>query len=260
MRRFIADFLASSVVVCIATGALAELPNNYVNALNILIEPDARPTVSNVASGFGASGGQKFLAVSYTDQDLQTLEPGDDDGSIIIGTGFGDPSESVGVEIALGITSVSSPFWGDGKFGDEGNLNLKLHKYLGSSVLGEISSVSFGASNLVGWGATQDIPTNLYLAYSEIDFVGQFSQYGIAYTIGYGTSVASGEKEAGLFGGIGLARSNYNASISFIDESVHYSATWYMPYLRGTSVTYTYARNNSENIPNQNILSLGYSF
>ena len=85
MRRFIADFFASSVVMCIATGTLAELPDNYVNALNILIEPDARPTVSNVASGFGASGGQKFLAISYTDQDLQTREPGDDDGSIIIG-------------------------------------------------------------------------------------------------------------------------------------------------------------------------------
>jgi len=91
--------------------------SSYKNALQILVEPEPRPSVGLVASGFGASGNSFFAAASYTDRDEQT-DGNDDDGSIIVGAGFGDPIDAVGVEVSLGLTSVSTSLWGDGKFAD----------------------------------------------------------------------------------------------------------------------------------------------
>ena len=60
----------------------------FKEAINALTAPPPRPSVSVIASGFGASKGDVFAAVSYSDQDLQTNAEGDDDGSIILGFGY----------------------------------------------------------------------------------------------------------------------------------------------------------------------------
>ena len=36
----------------------------------------------------------------------------------------------------------------------------------------------------------------------------------------------------GLFGGFSIARSDYSGSLSFINDEVHFSATWYIPNFR----------------------------
>jgi len=239
-----------------ASGSAAE----YLKALKVLSEVDSRPAVANVASGFGASSGQYFASVSYTDQDTQTMLEGDDDGSIILGFGLGNPQENFGLELVMGITSVSTSMWGDGKFGDEGNLNVKIHRSITPIWSGQAASVSLGASNFYGWGSTVENPVNTYLAYSEIDYIGNYSQYGLAYTIGYGSAVASGETSSSFFGGVGIARSHYGASISFVDEALHYSMMWYPPFLENLSVTLSHENNRDIQNSGRNILTIGYSF
>lgn len=232
----------------------------YLRTFEIITERPPRPTVGSVASGFGAANGIVFGAVSYSDRDLQTNLDSDDDGSIILGVGLGNPSDSIGVEFAIGITSVSTGFWGDGKFADEGNFNVKFHKTVAPKFWGKSASVAIGSSNFTGWGGTLEIPRNNYIVYSEQMLLGEYFQYGIAYTLGYGSAVDNGESEHGLFGGLSLARSDYSSSVSFINDEAHFSATWYIPNVSGLSINYTRADLLNKNGLERNIITLGYSF
>ena len=234
--------------------------DDYVKKLGILMENPAKPSVGSVASGFGAANGVVFAAVSYSDKDLQTNLENDDDGSIILGLGLGEPDVSVGVELAIGLTSVSTAYWGDGKFADEGNVNLKLHKFVSPKLWGNTASVAIGSSNLTGWGETKEIPNNNYIVYSEQRFLGEYHQYGLAYSIGYGSAVANRESDNGFFGGFSIARSDYSGSVSFINDEVHLAATWYLPYFSGMTVNLTRADLFNNNGTERNILTIGYSF
>ena len=249
----------AAVLISINTAAVSDTLDHR-QLLEILSEPEAQPSVIAVASGFGASAGAVFAAISFTDKDQQTKRDGDDDGSIALGFGVGDPIENVGIELAVGITSVSSPWWGDGKFGDEGNINLKIHRHFTPKILNGISSASLGVSNLWGWGGTKEIPQNLYLAYSEQGYFGRFNEYGTSITAGYGTSVANSESKSGFFGGIAVARSQINTSISFIGDEIYYSGSYYPVIFPNVSVTYSRAVLGGNISSGRNILSLGYSF
>ena len=256
-RAAVCTFIA---VGLIASSTIAADYKEYIRALEILQERNPRAAVSSVASGFGASSGDFYAAASYSNRNLQTDVQGDDDGSIVLGIGFGSPKESVGYEIALGITSVSTPWWGDGKFADEGNLNFKLHREVPPFLAGRSSSVALGASNITGWGGTREIPTNYYTAYSEKFLFGKFDHYGAAISFGYGTSVSDGETDGDFFGGFGVARSNYNGSLSFIGNEAHVSATWYVPKINGLAITFTKADFLNQVGSGRNILSVGYAF
>ena len=82
------SLLLSFVFRCCSVRGLSK----YLRTLEIITEGPPRPTVGSVASGFGAANGVAFGAVSYSDKDLQTNIDGDDDGSIILGIGLGDPT------------------------------------------------------------------------------------------------------------------------------------------------------------------------
>ena len=156
----------------------------YSKSLKLLTISDPKPAVANIAGGFGAGQGLFYAAVSYSDYDLQTKDRDDDDGSIAFGLGLGDPVNSIGGEITIGLTSVSTSLWGDGKFADEGNVSGKVHKRVTPVFGGNAASVALGASNFAGWGSTKDNPVNYYGAYSEQKNFGSFKQYGLAYTLG----------------------------------------------------------------------------
>ena len=260
VNRIIVALASAYTAFGFSSQVTADSFDDYLLALSTLTENEPRPSIGMVASGFGASQFQAFAAASYSDRDLQTDADNDDDGSIVIGLGFGDPSTSFGTEVSLGITSVSTSLWGDGKFADEGNVNLKIHKRIEPLFDEKHASVSIGASNLSGWGSTVDNPTNLYFAYSSMDNIGKFNQYGTAYTLGYGTGVSDEETSGDLFGGIGIGRHDYSISLSFIGEEIHFSGNWYVPYFDGIVASFSKADifNISGNI--RNILSLGYSF
>lgn len=250
---------AAILVVVTSSPAKAGDFERYTQALGVLGESDPRPSVASVASGFGAKQGQFFAAVSYSDRDLQTDDPDDDDGSIVLGLGFGDPLELGAIEVSVGITSVSTAWWGDGKFADEGNLNIKLHKSVAPILGGEYASASVGASNLTGWGGTREMPTNTYAAYSEHRSIGEFGAYKLAYTFGYGSSAGLGEAGGSFFGGAALARSNFNTSLSMNEDEVNVSAGMYLPSMPELMFTVTRADAFNSAGYRRNIFTLGYS-
>jgi hypothetical protein len=223
-----------------AANAFSEY-EDYIKHLKMLTVADPKPAVANIAGGFGAPSGLVYAAISYSDFDLQTNDREDDDGSIAIGFGLGDAINSVGTEITIGITSVSTSIWGDGKFADEGNVSVKFHRRVKPIFNGNVASMSLGASNIAGWGSTTDNPVNYYGAFSEQINFGSFKQYGLAYTFGYGSAVSDTETQGDLFGGFAFGYDDYSVSISAIGRETHLSGTYYIPNLEGVGLSVTQA-------------------
>jgi hypothetical protein len=209
----------------------------YSKNLKLLTLSDPKPAVANIAGGFGAGRGLFYAAVSYSDYDLQTKDRSDDDGSIALGFGLGDPVNSLGGEITIGLTSVSTSLWGDGKFADEGNVSGKVHKRVTPVFGGNVASVALGASNIAGWGSTRDNPVNYYGAYSEQKNFGSFKQYGLAYTLGYGSAVSDTETKGDAFAGVAIGYDDYSFSLSQIGKETHIATTLYFPQVPGFGVT-----------------------
>ena len=260
MLKFVRILPSLSIILLPSYGFATTDADRYLTALKIYSERQSTASVANVASGFGVQGGAGFVAVSYSNQDLQTDQAGDDDGSMIIGLGLGDPDTGIGIEASIGITSVSTPFWGDGKFGDEGNVNIKLHRSLPNFGGTDLASISVGASNLMGWGSTVENPTNTYFAYSGIHNVGIYKQYSFGYTIGWGSAVANTESEDSIFYGAALARSSYNMSIGVIGSERHFTLSWQPDFLRDVSISYTRVVDQDLGFRDRDILSMGYAF
>lgn len=243
----------------LSTGALSSEFSTYQSALRILTENEPRPTIGSIASGFGAHYGTYFIAISYSDADLQTSVDGDDDGSLAVGFGVGNPNSLIAGEITIGITSVSTSYWGDGKFADEGNINFKLHKKVSPIFEGGVASLAIGASNFMGWGTTKEVPVNNYMVYSESRNFGDLDEYGFSYSLGYGSAVAGTEDAAAAFGGLSVARDQFSTSLSTLGEEMHLSATWYPRFFPNTSVTLTRADIYNQLEKTRNILTFGYS-
>ena len=164
------------------------------------------PVSIGVPSGFGASSGMLFGWVDYTNFDPYTGIEGDDDGSMGLGFGLGDPAETIGLEVSVSITSVSTGWWGDGVFGDEGSLNLKVHRYVPGLAFASYASLSFGLDNIVGWGdETEEYPVNAYVAYSQVSDIQLGNQLlPLDITVGYGSATADFGTEPGAFASLGL--------------------------------------------------------
>ena len=97
-------------------------------------------------SGFGASWGSAFTGISYASAG-DTFK---DDGSAILGIGFGDSLDAVGLELDFGINSL------DG-FADDGTLGFKVHKAFSTR-----TAVSVGWANPVRWGDADNNDDTIY--------------------------------------------------------------------------------------------------
>ena len=230
--------------LCVSLFSLPALADEeytqYTRYLDVLALSDPKPAVANIAGGFGAAQGTVFAAVSYTNYDLQTQVNGDNDGSIAVGLGFGDPNK-IAAELTIAITSVSTGLWGDGRFADEGNLSVKLHRYVPGLLQGQAASMSVGASNFAGWGATRENPTNYFVAYSERAYFGEFDQYGLMYSVGYGTGVSNLETTSDVFYGIGIGYDDYNVSLSQVGSETHITGMLFFPKRPELAVAITQA-------------------
>ena len=231
----------------------------YKKNLRLLTLSDPKPAIANIAGGFGAGRGLFYAAVSYSNYDLQTKDRNDDDGSIAFGLGLGDPVDSLGGEITIGLTSVSTSLWGDGKFADEGNVSGKVHKRVTPVFGGNAASVALGASNIAGWGSTRDNPVNYYGAYSEQKNFGSFKQYGLAYTLGYGSAVSDTETKGDAFAGVAIGYDDYSLSLSQIGKETHVATTLYFPQFPGFGVTIAQADAFNELQSRRLIVSLSIS-
>ena len=241
-----------------ATQASANTFEDYQSLLNKLTLSTPKPVVGGIASGFGAGKGTAYASVSYSDYDLQTEVDGDDDGSIMFGMGFGDPTNAIGGEVTVGITSVSTGLWGDGKFADEGNISAKIHKHVAPR-FGDVASISLGASNITGWGATTENPANYFAAYSEQLTFGQYGEYGLAYTLGYGSGVSDIKTSGDLFFGIGVGYDNYSGSVSRTGDETTISLTYFAPQINGLAVSVSRADAFDAINSERTIITLGYS-
>lgn len=230
----------------------------YTRYLDVLALSDPKPAVANIAGGFGAAQGTVFAAVSYTNYDLQTQVTGDNDGSIAVGIGFGDPN-NIAAELTIAITSVSTGLWGDGRFADEGNLSVKLHRYVPGLLQGQAASMSVGASNFAGWGATRENPTNYFVAYSERAYFGEFDQYGLMYSVGYGTGVSNLETTSDVFYGIGIGYDDYNVSLSQIGSETHITGMLFFPKRPELAVAITQADAFDQEDSRRIILTVSYA-
>lgn len=251
--------LFSALSILFGTGLRGSEFNTYQRALEILTESEPRPTIGSIASGFGSYYGTLFIAVSYSDKDLQTGVDGDDDGSLALGFGLGNPNSLFAGEVTIGVTSVSTSYWGDGKFADEGNINFKLHKKVSPIIEGSLASLALGVSNFTGWGTTKEVPVNNYLVYSETRNFGDMDEYGFSYSLGYGSAVAGTENAAGIFGGLSVARDQFSTSLSTLGGEIHLSATWYPKFVPNTSLTVTRADISNNFEQTRSILTFGYS-
>ncbi|WP_445809457.1 hypothetical protein [Yoonia sp.] len=231
---------------------------SYSRYLDVLALSDPKPSVANIAGGFGASQGTVYAAVSYTNYDMQTQADGDDDGSIAVGLGFGDPINIAG-ELTIGITSVSTAWWGDGQFADEGNVSIKAHRYVPALLLGHKASMSIGASNFAGWGMTRENPVNYYAAYSEIAYFGDFDQYGLMYSIGYGTGISELETSSDVFWGVGIGYDDYSVSVSQIGSETHLTGMIYFPRYPEVAVAISVADSFDQSDAQRSIVSLSYA-
>jgi hypothetical protein len=260
MRKNINQVVIAALITLCGTEVLAQNDfEQYSKNLKLLTLSDPKPAVANIAGGFGAGHGLFYAAVSYSDYDLQTKDRNDDDGSIAFGLGLGDPVNSLGGEITIALTSVSTSLWGDGKFADEGNVSGKVHRRVAPFFGGNAASVALGASNVAGWGSTKENPTNYYGAYSEQKNFGSFKQYGLAYTLGYGSAVSDTETKGDAFAGVAIGYDDYSFSLSQIGKETHIATTLYFPQFPGFGVTLAQADALNELQSKRVIVSLSIS-
>jgi hypothetical protein len=122
-----------------------------------------------------------------------------------------------------------------------------------------VASISLGASNITGWGATTENPTNYFAAYSEQLTFGRYAEYGLAYTLGYGSGVSDMETSGDLFFGIGVGYDNYSGSVSRIGDETTLSLTYFAPQLNGLTVSVSKADAFNAINSERTIITLGYS-
>lgn len=236
---------------------------SYLDLVDLLGQPEPKAVSIGVPSGFGAAKGLMFASVAFTDQDPNTGIQDDVDGSISIGVGLGDPRTGIATEIVIGVTSVSTSLWGDGTFGDEGNIGIKFHRQILGLPSARIASMAFGVGNLAGWGGTKDLPRNIYAAYSQISDVniGQ-NFFPVNTTFGLGSAVANVDRDAGFFASMGIGITpDVSAGVSWLGDEVQVGAVYFPRFLSGVSTAFTYADVTHLNSDSgRMILSLSYAF
>jgi hypothetical protein len=235
----------------------------YMELIEKLLEPEPKAISVGVPSGFGASGGLVFVSAAYTNQDPNTGLANDEDGSIAFGFGYGNPHAEGAVEIVVGITSVSTFAWGDGRFGDEGNLGLKFHRQVQGLPGAQAASLAFGVGNLVGWGSTQDLPKNTYLAFSQIsDISAGASIIPVNLTLGWGSAISSVDRDPGWFASVGGGITpDLSVAIAWLGDEVQVGAVFFPRFMSDASAAITYADATHLNSDSGRIIvSVSYAF
>lgn len=217
---------------------------------------DYRPhlTLIGIQSATVAPHGAGFAALSLTNQ----RAPGDDsnDGSAVVGLGFGNAIESVGVQLNVNITSLTDDF------GDSGSLSLKFGRRLVAGPNPVYGSVIFG--ELANWGDADGQPETIDVAitrFSQLSLGSGDRVYPVMMTLGAGSHLRNFDTDPGIFAGFGIGLSETTAaSVAWTGESVTLGAGF---KFRGAedlrvSVSVDDLFNDVDN--RRFILSLGYRF
>jgi len=100
--------------------------------------------------GYGAASKQGFIGIAATDGVGRQKKM---DASMVVGGGFGNPQDFVGLEVTASIISVFR------HIGQSGTFNVKLHRWLPFYI-----GAAIGAENIASWGfaKTAAIKPNYY--------------------------------------------------------------------------------------------------
>lgn len=129
--------------------------------LAALTAPATSPGIAQASPvGFGAAWGDVFFGIGGA-QNEDSSANDDVDGSASIGFGLGNPNDLVGLETTINIISLTGPN-GDSEFGEDGNVNFKLHK-----TLNDTTSVAVGVENAIGWGGADSTDSSKYISISH---------------------------------------------------------------------------------------------
>lgn len=158
--------------------------------LAIMTQPRVSPGVAfGSPVGFGARRGDYFFGLNAATSAQDPDAPSSDndfigdlalDGSLTAGIGMGDPQQSVGVEVAVNVTSLTD------HFADSGAVAVKLHRSIGS-----LGSLSIGTENDLAWGdmkhAVDRTSSTKFISYSHYFQLGdQWNSGGLMFTFGAG--------------------------------------------------------------------------
>ena len=178
------------------------------------IEPN--PGLSfGIPSAMGSSWKDVFVSVAYTadyDEGLFTWHTKDNkkvaDGSMNFGFGFGDPNESIGGEVSVGIISLFSQKGGSG-FGADGTAGIKLHKAMPSFFN---THLAISWTNPVKWGEATKTDTFYGVISREFELRPDTNnKFSSLLTLGVGTgshrsnrTIDDNRNDPNLFGGYGV--------------------------------------------------------
>ena len=174
-----------------------------------------------VVPGFGMSQGDIGGGVAYTDD----TGAGDDDASIGLAVGLGDPVNAVGLDLLVGIISTTDDFAQDGDVG------VRLHRRLPGFVPGGASSVAVGVSRAARWGDADVLDPSYYGSFSTA--LPMPTGVTSLITVGYGTNLKDTNaflergvldersSEDAIFGSLGIGWNQYlDTSVSWDGDEV----------------------------------------
>lgn len=186
------------------------------------------PATVGVPSGFALPHGAGFAAGALSSSRREFAgTSGEDavDASGAFGLGFGDADATLGLEVVLGISSVSPD-----DFGDSGSIGFKLSRNLPSVFSGQSAALSLGVGSAFRWGDAEDSDPNYYLAYTSTFSLpaGDTALPGVV-SAGYGSGLGTSDDEEGVFLGAGLAVNRW------LSAGVSWSANEYIAGLTAST-------------------------
>ena len=179
-------------------------------------EKEPNPGLSfGIPSAMGSSWKDVFVSVAYTadyDEGLFTWHNENNskvaDGSMNLGFGFGDPNESIGGEISVGIISLFSQN-GESGFGSDGTAGIKFHKAM-PSLFNTHAAIAW--SNPIKWGEASKKDTVYGVLSKEFELrPDRNNKFSSLLTLGIGTgahrsntTIKDNRNDPNLFGGYGV--------------------------------------------------------
>lgn len=152
-------------------------------------------------SAYGAKWGNSFAGLSYASQPDNADKA---DGSAVLGMGFGDPVRAVGLEMSIGIISLTD------SFADSGSVGFKLHKVIPEA--GNLG-VAVGWSNALKWGDAQQSKDTIYGVVTKRFALRPEANHQLPLTISLGAgtggfrsngAIKAGENTPNVFASAGL--------------------------------------------------------
>jgi hypothetical protein len=257
--------------------AASELePDEYIEFWRQFTYPDssltfpnrAAPATIGITSGFGLRRGTVVLGVAATNA-RDRGKPGNADGSFALGFGFGDPRDTIGIDLVVSSTSTGDPRAGlRGLMGNEGILaegsfGFKLAREFKIDGIDARFSFAVGAANLLPWGSPEEVGENYFIVGTALSNLKLLDgpTFPVNLTFGVGSAISALEREPGIFGGIGVGvTQRMSMSLGWLGDEWIVGATFYPVRSSRMQVSIAAGDITQRTSDGRILLSVGYSW